>query len=91
MVNKEVTQKECSKCKKTLDISEFYKKGDRLESSCKSCKRKKRNTTYVSKKFTDAHHRLSCFFDLIFEHEHHTLDQLEKNIDDALTNFKLAA
>ena len=34
--------KTCSQCNKKLNLSDFYKQGDRYESHCKSCKRKKR-------------------------------------------------
>ena len=87
------TQKQCTKCKRVLNTSDFYKKGNRLDSICKSCIKEKRKTKYVSRKQIDEKHRLLSFFDLIFEQEHLVLNQLEKNIDAILSsnNYKDAA
>lgn len=43
----------CTSCNKSLPNSQFYKKGDRLESVCKECKKKKRKATYVAKRNID--------------------------------------
>ncbi len=36
----EPNEKKCSRCKEFKSAREFYKQGNRLESSCKSCKQK---------------------------------------------------
>lgn len=38
--------KRCTRCGATKPPTEFYKKGDRLESFCKDCKREKRRLDY---------------------------------------------
>lgn len=40
--------KQCTKCLAYLSPSEFYSKGNRLDSECKKCRRLRRRTTYVS-------------------------------------------
>ena len=42
-------EKTCTKCQHNKPTSEFYKKGPRLESVCKPCKREKRRQDYQLK------------------------------------------
>jgi hypothetical protein len=41
-----VEQKICTVCKTTKAIAEFYRKGEKFESSCKPCKRAKKRAAY---------------------------------------------
>lgn len=47
-----VTNKRCSQCSRIRDRADFYKKGERLDSCCKDCKRNKRNLRYKKDKKT---------------------------------------
>ncbi len=44
-------KKVCSKCQREKPLSEFYRKGDRPDSICKSCKKEYRKTAYANNKF----------------------------------------
>jgi hypothetical protein len=75
------SEKECSECKITKDISDFYKKGNRFDTTCKSCIKSKRKTKYVSTQKLGDFNRISSFVELIYECEKADLIKLENEID----------
>lgn len=57
-------KKTCSKCKEVMPISEFYKKGTRVDSSCKTCQKEKKKAKYVVTKNHDVATGLKSIVDI---------------------------
>ncbi len=88
MIENNISEKRCTTCLVSKKITEFYKKGNRIESTCKECKKDKRRTTYVSKKDTDDFDRLFRLFNLVLDLEKSSLDKLESDIDRVLISHR---
>lgn len=90
-MNKEKTsEKSCTSCLKVKNLKDFYKKGSRYESICKECKKKKKRTTYVSRRKTDDFDRMMKIFNLMLDSEEAELKRIENEIDQILisTSYK---
>ena len=64
-----------------LDVHDFYRKGNRLDSSCKQCKKQKSKTTYVSKKNPSNFSDLNRFIDLVIELDLKRLTDFERYVN----------
>lgn len=89
----EASEKCCTTCLVTKKVTEFYSKGKRTDSICKSCIKKKRKTKYVTIQKASDFNRILNLFDLIFECENSALTKLENDIDKILItyNYKTVA
>lgn len=73
--------KSCSQCKKTKFVSEYYLKGDRIDSICKECKKAARNKSYVSKSSADVFDTCAKLFDCYFEVELKSLNKIADRLE----------
>lgn len=71
-------KKECTTCLASLPIEEFYSKGNRRDSSCKKCVRKRKKSKYVSHRSKSEANRLTQVFELVHKAE---IDDLRKHIN----------
>ena len=76
-------KKTCTKCLAQLSLDNFYRKGNRLDSWCKECKKKKRRANHLVSKNelnkTDQD-RLNKVVKIAIEHEIHQLKEINKEI-----------
>ena len=82
-----LSKKICTTCLVEQPMSDFYSKGSRTDSACKSCIKKKRQTTYVASKnqlSPDDIERLKQTLDLLAEFELKRLERIEKELDDVI-------
>jgi len=80
--------KKCTTCLKLLPISNFYKKGNRHESVCKECKKKKRSATYVTKRNSKKLESIIALVEVMIESDLEHLSKLENKIDKILIKSK---
>lgn len=73
--------KQCVTCLQEFLLTEFYSKGSRLDSSCKSCKKKSRRASYSSSKNIASFEHLKKICDIVFDSEYARLNELEKRLD----------
>lgn len=71
-------KKECTTCLALRPIEEFYSKGNRRDSSCKKCVRKRKKSKYVSHRSKSEANRLTQVFELVHKAE---IDDLRKHIN----------
>lgn len=57
-------KKTCSKCRDEKPIGEFYKKGTRVDSACKTCQKEKKKAKYVVAKNQDVAAGLKSVIDI---------------------------
>ena len=75
--------KTCTKCLQSKSTSDFYSKGDRLESICKECKKKKsrsRHSSKVDKEGVEVVNRLKQVSEIVYEQEMTTLKLCNKRL-----------
>lgn len=59
----------CSQCNRTLPVTEFYKKGDRIDSSCRDCVKVKKQMRYVPKEMEFSAENMIKLFDVVHDYE----------------------
>jgi hypothetical protein len=72
--------RKCTKCLDKFEPSQFYSKGNRLDSICKSCKKAKRRSTYVVKQAQSNFAKIIKILDVIYEREFHFLEEQLKKL-----------
>ncbi len=80
--------RKCTKCLDQLDSFHFYSKGNRLDSICKSCKKEKRRSTYVSQHSEELFDRIIKVFETIYESERCFLELQKKKLDEILSRHQ---
>lgn len=73
--------KKCSKCLVEFSTTEFYSKGNRLDSWCKSCKKSERKSTYVSQKEVQAFDGLVQIGNIVYESEVNRLMEMNERLE----------
>ena len=68
----------CTKCLVLKKVDDFYKKRNQWDTICKECKCAARRAKYVSTKKRKEIATLIKFFDIIFDSEIKTLENLKK-------------
>lgn len=76
----EVTRK-CTKCLATKPLTQFYSKGNRCSSECKSCKKSYKKAKYVAINSQNSFAGLKRLIELFTEFEKHSLDQKIKQFN----------
>lgn len=74
----------CTSCALTKGSGDFYRKGDRLDSNCKECKRGSRRKRYISNNDKATFGRLIRIVDLVYENEGKLLDLMGDRLNAVL-------
>jgi hypothetical protein len=64
-----VQLKICTQCDSSLPITEFYKKGDRIDSACRNCVKIKKQMRYVHKEMEFSAENMMRLFDVVHDYE----------------------
>ncbi len=75
-----IVKKSCTTCLQSLPASEFYSKGKRQDTVCKSCKRNKSRATYLRSKKSTNLSSLKRFIDLMMDIEIRKLSDFESDL-----------
>lgn len=75
--------KQCTTCLEVLPLKNFYSKGKRQDTRCKDCIRKYKRATYEYKK-TGYTQRLKNVAEIVLNHEHEKLDELEIKLTEVI-------
>ncbi len=84
-----LTHRDCTKCLVAKNIDEFYSKGSRIDSWCKSCKKTKRRASYIVGKnsLNKAElKRLKSFVRELITQELSSLNKLNSEISDFINS-----
>jgi hypothetical protein len=87
-------KKKCTQCQKSLELSRFYSKGNRLDSVCKDCKKIKRRATYVVRRNIDELQRIMEVVNIMLDSTDSELSKIENKLDKVLIKYnhrKMAA
>jgi hypothetical protein len=76
----------CTQCNRTLPIIEFYKKGDRIDSSCKVCVKVKKQMRYVPKEMEFSAENMMRIFDVVHDYELKIIKNQIKLLDRIIEN-----
>ena len=74
----------CTSCLSDFPWINFYSKGDRLDSICKSCSRKKGRLRYQTSKARNARKRLDAFVSLMLDLELEQLTEFDQKLDEII-------
>jgi len=78
----------CTSCLSDFPWINFYSKGDRLDSICKSCSRKKARSRYQTTKARNARKRLDAFVNLMLDLELEQLTEFDQKLDEIIERAK---
>jgi hypothetical protein len=73
-------KKRCTTCLQEFPASNFYSKGNRRDSICKDCKKKKAKATYVRERKSTPIKELNRFMTLVKEVEMEILNEFENEL-----------
>lgn len=84
-----VEKKSCATCLAVLPYSEFYSKGNRIDSACKKCKKLKSKATYLRKRNVSSAAGIMGFIDIMAELQLKQVKTLRQRIRETLLERNL--
>lgn len=76
--------KQCSTCLGKFQLSNFYSKGNRRDSRCKTCSRGKKRATYLQQKDKYNVDHVRRVFDILLEHKIEQMKQFNLKLKEVI-------